>query len=145
MYGKSKANLQREAWTVIIKMDTIMLKTWLNEASKYQAEPYPVVNPNRANAPETIKLSTDVCFSTHMGSMGKRETNVRKVKNIRLSALKDNKERMDVVINLYESGKLPNYLTAGIWSKDSPTKQNGRTTRQDRQGKYQTGWQIQHG
>ena len=33
---KIEANIQREAWTVIAKMDTIMLKTWLNEASKFQ-------------------------------------------------------------------------------------------------------------
>ena len=33
---KIEANIQREAWTVIAKIDTIMLRNWLNEASKFQ-------------------------------------------------------------------------------------------------------------
>ena len=51
-------------------------------------------------------------FSSPVLSMGKRETNVKKLKNLRLSAPKDNKDKIDVVINLYDSGKMPNYLTA---------------------------------
>ena len=35
-----EAKLQTEAWTVITQMDTIMLRTWLNKASKFQAGMY---------------------------------------------------------------------------------------------------------
>ncbi len=31
-----EANIHTETWTVITNMDTTMLKTWLNEASKFQ-------------------------------------------------------------------------------------------------------------
>ncbi len=77
--------------------------------------------------------------------MGKREANVRKLKNIRLSALKDNKERIYVVINLYESGKLPNSLTAGNLFERlaNKTKRKGYTDKTDKEfvkvvGKYST-------
>ena len=78
-----------------------------------------------------------------MVSMGKREANVRKLKNIRLSALKDNKERIDVVINLYESGKVPNYLTAEnlVERLANKTKRKDYTNKTDKEfnklvGKY---------
>jgi len=44
--------------------------------------------------------------------MGKRENNVKLLKTKRLNAPKENKEKIDVIINLYTSGKIPNYLTA---------------------------------
>ena len=62
--------MQTETWTVITKMDTTILKHWVDEASKYQAE---VMTNPRARVPEPIKLTTDACFSTPMLSMAEGE------------------------------------------------------------------------
>jgi hypothetical protein len=128
-----EANLRTEAWTVATKLDTIMLKLWLEQACKYQTDLSktvshrkggkldwetneskltPIVTKSGAQAPEPIQLTTGMCFSSPMVSMGKRETNVNKLKNLRLNALKENKEKIDAIIDLYQSGKMPNYLTA---------------------------------
>jgi hypothetical protein len=64
-----KAIMLKEAWTVTTRIDTIMLKHWLDEASKYQAD---VMTNPRARVPEPIKLTSDACFSTPMVSMGRR-------------------------------------------------------------------------
>ncbi len=78
-----ETNIQTETWTVIKKMDTIMLNNWLNEASEYQTEMNktisyqkggeldwetnefklsPNVTKKGAIAPEPIQLTTDACF-----------------------------------------------------------------------------------
>ena len=57
--SKIEAQMQTETWTVITKMDTTILKHWVDEASKYQAE---VMTNPRARVPEPIKLTTDACF-----------------------------------------------------------------------------------
>ncbi len=75
---KIEAKLQTEAWTVVTKMDTIMLRNWLNEASKFkeymnktvayrksgrldwethQIKLETVVNRNGASAPQPVQLA----------------------------------------------------------------------------------------
>jgi hypothetical protein len=44
--------------------------------------------------------------------MGKRDANVNKLKRIRLGAPKENKDRIDTIIGLYQEGKIPTYITA---------------------------------
>ena len=44
--------------------------------------------------------------------MSKREANVKLLQNKRRNALNENKETVDVIIDLYASGKMPNYVTA---------------------------------
>ena len=62
--------------------------------------------------PDPIRLIADESFSSPMVYMGKRETSVRTLKNKRLGALNENKNKMDVAIDLYAKGKIPNYVTA---------------------------------
>ena len=82
-------------------------------------------------------------FSLPIVSMGKREANIKKLKEIRLSALKDNKEKIDVIIDLYASGKIPNYLTAENMTERlaNRTKRKDYTDKTDKEfakitGKY---------
>ena len=97
-----EAKLQTEAWTVITQMDTIMLRTWLNKASKFQAE-----MENGAFAPEPIQLSTDALFSAPMLSMGRRRVQgVKMLREISRGALKENRPRIDNIIKLYEKTNL---------------------------------------
>jgi hypothetical protein len=68
-----EAKLQRETCAVTTKMDTVLLKTWLGEASKYQTEMNnTLVTKHRPIAPTPIQLTTDVCFPTLVVSMGRR-------------------------------------------------------------------------
>ena len=48
--------IQREAWTVVTKTDTIMLKQWVRDASAFQAEMNKFPSTSRALAPEPIQL-----------------------------------------------------------------------------------------
>ena len=103
-----EAKLQTEAWTVITQMDTIMLRTWLNKASKFQGE-----MENGAFAPEPIQLSTDALFSAPMLSMGRRRVQgVKMLRDISRGALKENRPRIDNIIKLYENNELGNIKTA---------------------------------
>ena len=82
-------------------MDTIMLRTWLNEASKFQAE-----MENGAFAPELVQLSTDALFSAPMLSMGRRRaTGVKMLREISRGAPKANRARIENIIKLYEKTK----------------------------------------
>ena len=91
-------------------MDTLILKRWLDEASKYQAE---VVTNPRARVPEPIKLTTDACFSTPMLSMGRRRvTGVKWLREVAKGAPKTNKARIDYIIELYEIGEIAKISTA---------------------------------
>ena len=97
-----EAKLQTEAWTVLTQIDTIMLRTWLNKASKFQAE-----MENGAFAPEPIQLSTDALFSAPMLSMGRRRVQgVKMLRDISRGALKENRPRIDNIIKLYEKTNL---------------------------------------
>ena len=129
-----EAKLQREAWTVIAKMDTIMLKTWLNEASKFQEEMNKtvayqksgrldwetnkfkleaVVTKNGAIAPPPVQLTTDARFSAPMLSMGrKRVTGVKMLREISRGAPKANRPRIENIIKLYEQNEIKNIRTA---------------------------------
>ena len=93
-----EAKLQTEAWTVITQTDTIMLRTWVNKASKFQAE-----MENGAFAPEPIQLSTDALFSAPMLSRGRRRVQgVKMLRKISRGALKENRPRIDKIIKVYE-------------------------------------------
>ena len=59
-----------------------------------------------------VNLSTVESFSTPKVYMSKREANVKLLKSKRRNALTENKEKVDVIIDLYASGKMPNYATA---------------------------------
>ena len=105
-----EAQMQTETWTVITKMDTFILKHWVDEASKYQAE---LMTDERAIAPEPIKLTTDACFSTPMLSMGRRRvTGVKWLREVARGAPKTNKPRIEYIIELYEKGEIANLKTA---------------------------------
>ncbi len=49
--------------------------------------------------------------------MGKRDANVNKLNRIRLGAPKENKDRIDTTLRLYQENRISNYLTARqrIW------------------------------
>ena len=66
---------------------------------------------NRATVPEPIRLLADESFSIPI-YMGKRDANVKRLNGLRATSLKENRARIDVIIDLYASGKMPNYLTA---------------------------------
>ena len=122
-----EANIQREAWTVVTKMDTIMLRNWLNEASKFQEEMNKtvayqksgrldwetnkfkleaVVTKNGAIAPQPVQLTTDARFSAPMLSMGRRRvTGVKMLREISRGAPKANRARIENIIKLYEKTK----------------------------------------
>lgn len=105
-----EAQMQTETWTVITKLDTAILKHWVDEASKYQAEL--MTNP-RAIAPEPIKLTTDACFSTPMLSKGRRRvTGVKWLREVARGAPTVNKARINYIIELYEKGEIGNLKTA---------------------------------
>ncbi len=70
-----------------------------------------VVTQNRAIAPEPIRLLADESFSTPT-YMGKRDAKVKRLKDLRATSPKENRARIDVVIELYASGKMQNYITA---------------------------------
>ena len=53
-----------------------------------------------AHTPESIQLATSDLCSIPMLYMGKREANVKLLKNKRLNALKENRDKIDVVIDL---------------------------------------------
>ena len=99
-----EANMLREAWTVTTRIDTIMLNNWLDDVSKYQAA---VVTNPRAQVPEPIKLTSDVCFSTPMVSMGRRRVaGVKYLREVARGAPKGNRERIDNIVKLYESNEI---------------------------------------
>jgi hypothetical protein len=88
----------REAWTVTTGIDTIMLNNWLDGASKYQAE---IMTNPRARVPEPIKLTSDVCFSTPMVSMGRRRVaGVKWLREVARGAPKGNRARINYIIEL---------------------------------------------
>ncbi len=94
------------------KMDTIMLKQWLRDVTVYQTELNNDETTNRAFVPEPIRLLTDESLSMPMLYMGKRESNFGKLEDLRMSASKEKRHRIDVVIDLYASAKIPSYTTA---------------------------------
>ena len=105
-----QANMLREAWTVTTRIDTIMLNKWLDEAIRYQTA---VMTNPRAQVPEPIKLTSDVCFSTPMVSMGRRRVaGVKYLREVARGAPKGNRERIDNIVKLYESNEIKNIKTA---------------------------------
>ena len=105
-----QANMLREAWTVTTKLDTFILKHWLDDVDKYQAE---VMTNPRARVPEPIKLTSDVCFSTPMVSMGRRRVaGVKRLREVARGAPKGNRARINYIIELYESNEIANIKTA---------------------------------
>ncbi len=44
--------------------------------------------------------------------MGKRDAKVERLTDLRATSPKENRARIDVVIDLYANGKIPNYITA---------------------------------
>ena len=106
-----EASVRRDSWAVTMKMDTTILSNWLRDADAYQIMLNNEETANRAIAPEAIQLLSDELFSIPM-YMGKRDANVKRLNGLRATSGKDNRARIDVIIDLYASGKMPNYLTA---------------------------------
>ncbi len=115
-------------------MDKIMLKTWLTEVSKVQAEvnntisyqrggrldwetnQYKLrvaVTNNGASAPEPIHFTTDACFSTPTVNMGRRRVDGLKwLREVSRGAPKANKASIDNIINFDESSDIAHLKTA---------------------------------
>jgi hypothetical protein len=88
-----------------------MLKQWLKDVSAYQIALNNDETTNRAIAPKPIRLLTDESCSTPV-YMGKRDAKVKRLKDLRATSPKENRARIDVVIDLYASGKMQNYITS---------------------------------
>ena len=87
-----------------------MLRNWLREAERYTEELQKDVFPRR-RLPEAVQLS-GAFVSEPAISTARRETNVKKLKEWRKKALAENKGRIDIIIGLYQEGKIANYASA---------------------------------
>ena len=93
-----------------VDRDTLLLRDWLKEAEMHAEELEQDVF-YKGRLPEAVQLS-GAFFSEPMISMARRETNVKKLKEWRKKALAENKGRIDIIIGLYQEGKIANYATA---------------------------------
>ena len=99
-----EASVRRDSWAVTMKMDTTILSNWLRDISAYQTMLNNQETTNRAVAPEEIQLLTNDLFSIPM-YMGKRDANVKRLNGLSATASKDNRARIDVIIDCMLAGK----------------------------------------
>ena len=96
--------------TSAVDADTLLLRGWIAKAVEHVEALQKDIYYSGTIA-DVVQIS-GAPFSHLMLTMGKREANVKKLREWGKGALAENKGRVNTVIRLYQEGKIGNYKTA---------------------------------